>query len=117
MGGAVYSIARANHHYPATAFGYSFLASFLWEFVLEFKEKVSVNDVIVTPGTAVPIGEFFYKLGLYLDTAADPSTGAAIAQWSLGTGVAFDRALDGRPAPRVLVPDTNDDLDVPDFLK
>jgi hypothetical protein len=106
MGGAVYSIARANHHYPATAFGYSFLASFLWEFVLEFKEKVSINDVIVTPGTAVPIGEFFYKLGIYLDTAANPSTGTAIAQWSLGTGVAFDRALDGRPAPRVLTRDS-----------
>jgi hypothetical protein len=102
MGGGIYSIARANHHHPATSFGYAFLTSFLWEFVLEFKEKVSVNDVLVTPGTAVPIGEFFYKLGLYLDTAADPSVGMHIARWSLGTGVAFDRAVDGRPPPHVV---------------
>lgn len=101
MGGGSYSLARANHHHSATSFGYSFLSSFLWEFVLEFKEKVSVNDIIVTPGTGVPVGEFFYKLGMYLDTARNPSTGMVIAQWMLGTGVALDRTLDGRPAPQV----------------
>ncbi|HEV8246857.1 MAG TPA: DUF3943 domain-containing protein [Polyangiaceae bacterium] len=96
MGGAAYSFARANHHGPLVSFGYSFLTSFLWEFVLEFKEKVSVNDVIVTPTTGVPIGEFFYKLGLYLGSAERPNTGMRIAQWSLGTGVSLDRALDQR---------------------
>ena len=101
MGGAAYNFARANHHDPATSFGYSFLTSFLWEFVLEFKEKVSVNDFIATPGTGVPIGEFFYKLGLYLDTSDTPSLSSEIARWTLGTAVATDRALDGRPAPVV----------------
>jgi hypothetical protein len=105
FGGAAYSFARANHHRPLGAFGYSFLTSFLWEFVLEFKEKVSVNDVIVTPGTGVPIGEFFHKLGLYLDTAARPNTLTHVARWSLGTGVARDRALDGRPPPLVTARD------------
>lgn len=101
MGGAAYAFARANHHDRFTSFGYSFLTSFLWEFVLEFKEKVSVNDFIVTPGTGVPLGEFFHKLGLYLGSAEDPSAALRVAQWSLGTGVALDRALDGRPPPRV----------------
>jgi hypothetical protein len=49
----------------------------------------------------VPIGEFFYKLGLYLDTAADPGIATHVARWTLGTGVALDRALDGRPRPQV----------------
>jgi hypothetical protein len=101
MGGAAYGFARANHHDPLQAFGYSFLTSFLWEFVLEFKEKVSVNDVIVTPAAGVPIGEFFYKLGLYLDSADAPGAGTRALQWSLGTGVALDRALDGRGPPAV----------------
>lgn len=101
MGGGAYSLARANHHDPATSFGYAFMTSFLWEFVLEYKEKVSVNDFLVTPGTAVPVGEFFYKLGLYLDTAKTPSTGMQVTQWTLGTGVALDRALDGRSDPPV----------------
>jgi hypothetical protein len=104
-GGASYSFARANHYGVPASFGYSFLTSFLWEFVLEFKEKVSVNDVVVTPGAGLPIGEFFYKLGLYLDTG-EGSTGLDVARWTLGTGVALDRSLDGRPAPRVQHRDT-----------
>ena len=101
MGGAAYSFARANHQSPLGSFGYSFLTSFIWEFVLEFKEKVSVNDVVVTPVAGVPIGEFFYKLGLYLGSAEQPSAGMQALQWSLGTGVALDRALDGRDAPTI----------------
>lgn len=101
MGAYAHSFARANHHDVWTSFGYGFLTSFLWEFVLEFKEKVSVNDIIATPMAGLPIGEFFYKLGLYLDTASNPGTGSAIARWWLGTGVALDRTLDGREPPRV----------------
>lgn len=106
-GGLAYSMARANHHDVFTSFGYASLTSFLWEFVLEFKEKVSVNDLIVTSPTGVPIGEFFYKLGLYLDTAARPGLGTQAARWTLGTGVSLDRALDGRPPPVV---DERDEL-------
>ncbi len=96
-----YSFARANHQSVAGAFGYAFLFSTAWELVIEFKEKVSINDVIVTPGTAVPVGEFFYKLGLYLDSGHDSSTAVRALRWALGTGVALDRTLDGRSSPRV----------------
>lgn len=101
-GGLSYSFARANHQSVAGSFAYSFVTSFLWEFVLEFKEKISVNDTIATPGAGLPIGEFFYKLGLYLDTGDGRSTSVDVARWLLGTGVAVDRSLDGRPRPRVL---------------
>jgi hypothetical protein len=100
-GGLSYSFARANHYGVASSFGYSFLTSFLWEFVLEFKEKVSINDVIVTPGAGLPIGEFVHKLGLYLNTGRDSSVLVDAARWALGTGVALDRHLDGRGAPNV----------------
>jgi hypothetical protein len=100
-GGLSYSFARANHHSVLGAFGYSFLTSFIWELVIEFKEKVSVNDVLVTPSAGLPLGEFFYKLGLYLDTGHQNSWAADVARWTLGTGVALDRRLDGRAPPRV----------------
>ena len=100
-GSLTYSFARANHQSVAGAFGYSFLTSFIWEFAIEFKEKVSINDVTVTPGTALPIGEFFYKLGLYLDTGHETSTPVQALRWLLGTGVALDRTLDGRAPPHV----------------
>lgn len=100
-GGLAYGFARANHHGVLMSTGYSFVTSFLWEFVLEFKEKVSINDVIVTPGAGLPIGEFMYKLGLYLDTGDGSSTAVDVARWTLGTGVALDRNLDGRASPKV----------------
>jgi hypothetical protein len=100
-GSLTYSFARANHQSVPGSFAYAFLFSFVWEFVVEFKEKVSINDVMVTPGTALPLGEFFYKLGLYLDTGHETSAGVQVLRWALGTGVALDRALDGRPAPQV----------------
>lgn len=100
-GALTYNWARGNHQSVAGAFGYSFLTSFVWEFAIEFKEKVSVNDVLVTPGAGLPIGEFFYKLGLYLDTGHHDSIAFDAARALLGSGVALDRALDGRPAPRV----------------
>lgn len=100
-GGLSYSFARANHHSVLGAYGYAFLTSFIWEFALEYKEKVSMNDVIVTPTTGIPIGEFFYKLGMYLDTGDGSSFAVDAARWVLGTGVAVDRAWDGRAKPRV----------------
>ena len=104
-GGLSYSLARANHQSVLGAFGYSFLTSFLWEFVIEFKEKVSVNDVLVTPGAGLPLGEFFYKLGLYLDTGHHASWGWDAARWTLGTGAMLDRQLDGRAPPHVAARD------------
>jgi hypothetical protein len=98
-GGLSYSFARANHQSVAGSFAYSFVTSFLWEFVLEYKEKVSVNDTIVTPGAGLPIGEFFYKLGLYLNTGDGKSTSVDVARWLLGTGVSLDRALDADKRP------------------
>jgi len=95
-GGVAYAWARAYHHSVPAAAAYGFLSQFIWEFVLEFKEKVSVNDMIVTPTSGIPIGEFFHKLGLYLDTATHPSTATEVAQWSMGTAVQVDRWLDGR---------------------
>jgi hypothetical protein len=100
-GGLSYSYARANHYSVAASFGYSFLTSFLWEFVLEFKEKVSTNDVIVTPGAGLPIGEFVHKLGMYLDSGDGSSSAVDALRWTLGSGVALDRKLDERRRPRV----------------
>lgn len=95
-GAATYGFARANHHTVLGSAGYTFLTTFLWEFGFEYREKVSVNDFIETPLPGIPLGEFLYKLGLYLDSADAPGFGTKVAQWTLGTGVRLDRAWDGR---------------------
>lgn len=95
-GGEMYALARANHHGPLVSLGYSTLSSFLWEFVFEYRELVSVNDMIATSFPGMAIGEFLHKLGLYLDSAERPGLGLRAAQWTLTPGHQFDRVVDGR---------------------
>ena len=98
-GAGTHVLARGNHidFWPSTA--YTLGVSFFWEYVIEFKEKVSVNDVLVTTGGGVPIGEFFHKFGTYLHSAEEPGVGLSALQWSLGTSVAMHRAMDGPVSP------------------
>ncbi len=81
-----YAASRFFNLSVAGSFTASFLSSFLWEYGLEYRERVSVTDLLVTPGTGLAMGEFFYRLSSYLwsDRAAD-----GVAVDSLG----FDRRL------------------------
>lgn len=64
MAGALYyNYARANHLKPLGSFLYTFAASYFWEFFIEFKEVVSINDVIATPMGGLSIGESLFQLG------------------------------------------------------
>jgi len=62
-GAIYYNYARANRLNPLESFLYSFGASYFWEFVIEFKEVVSINDVISTPMGGISIGESLFQLG------------------------------------------------------
>jgi hypothetical protein len=48
----------------------SFLSSMFFETVLEYRETTSINDLVVTPGEGIPVGEFFFHFGDYLNSAA-----------------------------------------------
>lgn len=98
-GTAFYTFARAADLDVLGAFTSGFLASMLWEFVVEFRERVSINDQIVTPGAGLVFGEFFYKLGRYFGSA--PGGGRAkhrILKWTAGLPVAIQDAITGREA-------------------
>jgi hypothetical protein len=107
-GTAFYALARANHLSVPTSALYSFLTSFAWEYIVEFREKVSINDVIVTPGAGIAMGEFFHKLALYVNSpTARPSRFANFARVVTGPTVALTRWLDddsrlGAPPPDAL---------------
>lgn len=92
-GGAYHAFARGNDLGLLGASLWGFAASATWEFLIEFKEKISINDVLVTTGAGIPIGEFFHELGRHLRTAPD------WLRWSLGFPTAFHDVLDGRHAP------------------
>jgi RES domain-containing protein len=97
-GGFYYLTARGNELGVAGASLTSFLSSAVWEFGLEFREKVSINDQIHTPGAGIAMGEVFYRLGHYLNSA--PGGGGWAHQtfaWLLGWPVAIHRWLDDVP--------------------
>lgn len=98
-GSAFYALSRANHLNVPMASTYAFLTSFAWEYVVEFREKVSINDVIVTPGAGIAMGEFFNKLALYVNSSTKPpGTAVNVVRYTTGPTVALTRWLDGDEA-------------------
>ena len=87
-GAAYYSAARTN----GISFGWSSVyaigAMLAWEYGIEFREKVSFNDLIFTPLPGISLGEFFSRLALYVNRfPGKPSVTRrvlGVAQWALG---------------------------------
>lgn len=65
-GTVYYLIARGNRVSIPEAFAWSFGASLAWELV-EFKEAVSINDVVMTPVGGLALGEAFSQLSAWFD--------------------------------------------------
>jgi len=81
-----YAASRYFNLSVAGSFTASFLSSFLWEYGLEFRERVSITDLVVTPGAGLALGEFFYRLSTYV---FGPRSDDGVAVDKLG----FDRRL------------------------
>ncbi len=109
-GAAFYALPRGNGLSVGESFAYSFATSFLWEYVIEFKEKVSINDLIMTPGGGIVIGEFFHKLALHVNANPAPGPGERALGWVFGPTVRMHRAMDGERAGTVGPGDIWDDL-------
>ena len=107
-GAAAHALARGNHLSLVESFGYSLGTSLAWEYLLEFREKVSINDIIVTPVTGVVVGEFTHRLGQVLNAPRAPGTERwwhQLLGWTLGPSVAIHDWLDApRAADGTLLP-------------
>jgi len=96
-GAAYYVLARSSGLGIAGASGLAMLTSAVWEFGLEWRELVSLNDQIFTPIGGVAIGEGIFRLGHYLNSA--PFGGRwphKLAAMTLGFPVWLHRRIDGR---------------------
>jgi hypothetical protein len=62
-----YTTARSNHLSILESALFAFAGSTTWEFFAEYREKVSINDMIVTPMAGMAIGEVLHQLGSFLD--------------------------------------------------
>lgn len=94
-GTAFHALSRASHLSLAESFGFGMATSLIWEYAFEFREKVSINDIIVTTSAGVAIGEFVHRLGQYVNSA--PGGGwRRVARWTVGAPVAVHDKLDKR---------------------
>jgi hypothetical protein len=100
-GTANYGFARVNGFAPAAAFASTAVFSIVWEYTLEYREQVSVNDMLFTPFGGMAMGEFAFQLGAYLNSA--PGGGKSpqrIARATLGLPQLVHDSMDGLEAPR-----------------
>lgn len=99
-GSGFYAFSRANRFTPWESLGVSFGTSMIWEYVIEYNERVSINDVVTTPLAGMAIGEFAHKLAHYLGSSPAPNRSRTVLGFVLGPTVAVHRAIDGeRAAP------------------
>jgi hypothetical protein len=71
-GALSYGVARGHDLGPGEAFAFSLGTSLAWELGVEFREKVSLNDVLVTAPAGVPVGEAAYRVAVEIAARVSP---------------------------------------------
>jgi hypothetical protein len=92
-GGMYYNYARTNHLNKFQSLVYSFTCAFAWESLVEFREVISINDMITTPMGGVSFGESMYQLGRYFRSQR-PTFANKIARILSNPIMAFNEWLD-----------------------
>ncbi len=90
-----YWAARSNRLSPLASFAYALTASTLWEFLGEMRERVSINDLIVTPTAGFVLGETTLQLGAFFDRSCDDTKNRALGVL-LGPAKSLHDAIDAR---------------------
>ena len=97
-GASFHLIGRVNGLSLWESVGAGVLTSLAWEYTLEYREKVSLNDLLFTSGAGIPLGEFLHVMGRFFHEDPQASEWAA-ARWTAGFPMALTRAMDGDEAP------------------
>jgi len=98
-GAAYYGFARVNNLGPGPAAAYGLAGAFLWEFALEWRELVSVNDLVFTFLGGLAPGEFFFQAGEYATSAPVSGAVSAVGAWTLGMPRSVHARAAGDRAP------------------
>jgi hypothetical protein len=103
-----YQIARGNGLSFPVSYAATFVSSTFWEYLVEYVEVPSVNDLIMTPVAGTVIGESSFRLGRMF-AAGRPSTGNLIGQLVFSPVATLNDLLAGRSPfhPGPLGPDVS----------
>jgi hypothetical protein len=104
MGASMYQLARGSREPAWLASLYALAGSTTWE-LIEFQEKASINDLVVTPVAGVALGEALFQLGAHLDRSP-PSAMRTVLAWLTAPWKKVNDAIDGATPDRGAPDDT-----------
>lgn len=105
LAGTVYfQAARSNHLSFAESWIFSIIGSSIWEYFGEIREKVSVNDMIVTPSAGAAIGEAMMQISGFFDRGK-PTAANRILSTLFAPVKAINDVFDGTEPERTKHPD------------
>lgn len=98
--GTLYYLApRSNHLGVLESLAYATATSTFWEIIAEFRERVSINDMWVTPLSGLSLGETTTQLGAFFDRGCASRLNSALG-WAFGPARSLHDALDGAELER-----------------
>lgn len=105
-GGSSHLLGRSNGLSIGQSFAFGTLASVFWEYGIEARELISLNDLLMTNTTGLPTGEFFHRVAQYVNQGQE-GLGWDAARWTLGVGHTAHAVIDGKPVAQdlALTPD------------
>jgi hypothetical protein len=104
-GAFTFGLARDNGLSVPGAFALTATSSVLWELGLEWREKASYNDLVYTTFGGVVVGNFFQRLGAYVNsTSTSGSAPRVVASYVLGAPRKLHAALDDEDEPEDSLP-------------
>lgn len=95
-----YVAARGNRLSIPEAFLVTVAASTLWEYLGEFREQVSINDLLMTPVSGLVVGEVSTQLGAWF-ARGSPTVGNQIFAWLFGASNQLHDVIDGATPSRL----------------
>lgn len=95
-----YTAARGNRLTVGESLLVTVGASTLWEFLGEYREQVSINDMIVTPMSGAVVGEATTQLAAWLDRG-DPRVLGQLFSWLLFPFGKVHDLVDGAHASKI----------------
>lgn len=71
-GAFYYQFARTNNLSWLASWGFSMFGATFWEYCVEWREIISINDIVLTGIGGFPSGEAWFQLGNFLNNSDNP---------------------------------------------
>lgn len=99
-GALYYQIGRANGYGPVGSTAWAFTGSLMWEYLGEYREQVSTNDMIITGVAGSLLGEGLRQTSLAIERKAPHNTAATFFVYLFDPFRKLNEYLDKKFTPK-----------------